>query len=47
MLARPDDGFSTPNDFEATFLGHLNNVYGGPGQAPSGSYQGRYGYIYE
>jgi pilus assembly protein CpaC len=47
MLARPDDGFSTPNDFEATFLGHLNNVYGGPGQAPSGSYQGQYGYIYE
>ena len=47
MLARPDDGFSTPSDFEATFLGHLNNVYGGPGQAPSGSYQGRYGYIYE
>jgi pilus assembly protein CpaC len=46
-LARPDDGFSTPSDFEATFLGHLNNVYGGPGQAPSGSYQGRYGYIYE
>jgi len=47
MLARPDDGFSTPSDFEATFLGHLNTVYGGPGQAPSGSYQGRYGYIYE
>jgi pilus assembly protein CpaC len=47
MLARPDDGFSTPNDFEATFLGRLNNVYGGPGQAPTGSYQGRYGYIYE
>ncbi len=46
-LARPDDGFSTPNDTDATFLGHLNNVYGGSGQAPSGSYQGRYGYIYE
>jgi pilus assembly protein CpaC len=47
MLARPDDGFSTPNDIDATFLGHLNNVYGGSGQAPDGSYQGRYGYIYE
>jgi pilus assembly protein CpaC len=47
MLARPDDGFSTPNDIEATFMGHLNNVYGGSGQAPSGTYEGRYGYIYE
>ena len=46
-LARPDDGFSTPNDYDATFLGRINNVYGGSGQAPTGSYQGNIGYIYK
>ena len=46
-LARPDDGFSTSNDFDATFLGRLNTVYGGPGQTPPGAYQGHFGYIYE
>jgi pilus assembly protein CpaC len=46
-LTRPDDGFSTPNDYNATFLGRLNNVYGETGKAPSGDYQGSYGYIYK
>jgi len=46
-LARPDDGFSTPNDYDATILGRLNNVYGGSGQAPSGNYLGNIGYIYK
>jgi pilus assembly protein CpaC len=46
-LARPDDGLSAPNDANAIFLGHLNSIYGGPGNAPTGNYQGHYGYIYE
>lgn len=46
-LARPDDGFSTPNDYDATILGRLNNIYGGSGQAPSGNYQGNIGFIYK
>lgn len=46
-LARPDDGFTTSSDMNATLLGHLNSVYGGPGNAPTGTYQGHYGYIYE
>jgi pilus assembly protein CpaC len=46
-LSRPDDGFSTSSDKDATFLGRLNTVYGGPGSAPAGTYQGHYGYIYE
>ena len=46
-LARPDDGFSAPNDANAILLGHLNSIYGGPSNAPTGNYQGHYGYIYE
>jgi pilus assembly protein CpaC len=46
-LARPDDGFSAPTDSNAILLGHLNSIYGGPGNAPTGNYQGHYGYIYE
>jgi lipoate-protein ligase B len=46
-LSRPDDGFSTSSDLDASFLGRLNTVYGGPGSAPAGTYQGHYGYLYE
>jgi pilus assembly protein CpaC len=46
-LSRPDDGFSTSSDVDASFLSRLNTVYGGPGSAPAGAYQGHYGYIYE
>ncbi len=46
-LARPDDGFTTSTDSNAMLLGHLNSIYGGPGNAPTGAYQGHYGYIYE
>jgi pilus assembly protein CpaC len=46
-LSRPDDGFTTSTDKNAYLLGHLNSIYGGPGNAPTGSYQGHYGYIYE
>jgi pilus assembly protein CpaC len=46
-LARPDDGFSASTDSNALLLGHLNSIYGGPGNAPTGNYQGHYGYIYE
>jgi pilus assembly protein CpaC len=46
-LARPDDGLSASSDANAILLGHLNSIYGGPGNAPTGNYQGHYGYIYE
>jgi pilus assembly protein CpaC len=47
-LARPDDGFNTPNDASANFLGRLNRMYGVQGKPdPKATYQGRVGYIYE
>jgi pilus assembly protein CpaC len=46
-LARPDAGFSTPDDRSANFLGKLNRVYGQGQAAPKGTYQGGVGYIIE
>ncbi|MEO8667399.1 MAG: type II and III secretion system protein family protein [Bauldia sp.] len=47
-LARPDAGFSTPDDLSSNFLGKLNRVYGAQGKvAPDGTYQGGVGYIIE
>jgi len=47
-LARPDNGFAPPSDPSAAFWGHLNRVYGGKGKAaPTGTYGGNYGFIYE
>ncbi|MBN8997193.1 MAG: type II and III secretion system protein family protein [Rhizobiales bacterium] len=48
QLARPDDGFATSSDRDADLLGRINRVYGGKGQpVPSGSYNGKYGFIYQ
>jgi pilus assembly protein CpaC len=48
QLARPDDGFATSSDRDATLLGRINRVYGGKGQpVPSGSYNGKYGFTYQ
>jgi pilus assembly protein CpaC len=44
-LARPDAGFSTPDDRSGNFLGRLNRVYGQGQAAPNGTYQGDVGYI--
>ena len=47
-LAKPDDGFAPADDATSTFLGRLNRVYGTKGKpAPSGSYNGKYGFIFE
>lgn len=45
-LTRPDKNLTTPDDLQATFMGRLNNIYGG-GEKPTGTYKGHYGYIYE
>ncbi|HTT48118.1 MAG TPA: secretin, partial [Pseudolabrys sp.] len=47
MLARPDDGFSDPNDQSTALLGRLNRIYGGAGKAepPPSEYHGKYGFI--
>jgi pilus assembly protein CpaC len=47
-LALPTDGYTTSSDAQANFLGNINRVYGTRGsRAPSGSYQGNYGFIIE
>ncbi len=43
-LARPDDGFSDPNDPSSVFLGSLNRIYGVAGKT-SANYYGNYGFI--
>jgi pilus assembly protein CpaC len=48
QLARPDAGYSTPDDLSGSFFGKLNRVYGAKGKpAPGGTYQGGVGYIIE
>jgi pilus assembly protein CpaC len=46
QLARPDDGFSDPNDPSSVLLGRLNRIYGGAGKTESPrEYRGKYGFI--
>ncbi len=45
-LARPDDGFSTPDDANAILLGQFNRIYA-PALAPKGRYMGPIGHIVE
>jgi pilus assembly protein CpaC len=46
QLARPDDGFSDPNDQSTALLGRLNRIYGGGKvDAPPSEYRGKYGFI--
>ena len=46
-LARPGDGLVTPTDKRASFLGHINKVYGRGEPLPSGGLKGDYGFIVE
>ena len=46
-LARPDDGFAPATEAKASFLGHLNRIYGKGTPLPVGGYKGSYGYIIE
>jgi len=47
-LAQPDDGFNTPSDSAAIFLGRLNRVYRTQGEpVPPGAYQGGVGFIFD
>ena len=47
-LARPDDGFAPASDRASDLFGNINKVYGIKGKpAPSGTYQGSYGFIYQ
>jgi pilus assembly protein CpaC len=45
LLARPDDGFSDPNDQSTALLGRLNRIYGGTAQPANSEYRGKYGFI--
>jgi pilus assembly protein CpaC len=45
-LARPDEGLAPASDMKATFLGHINRVYGKGRQAPAnGGLKGDHGFI--
>lgn len=46
-LVRPDQNLGLASDAEAVFLGQLNKVYRGSDTPARGTYQGRYGFIYE
>ena len=46
-LARSDDGFAPASEAKASFLGHLNRIYGKGSPLPVGGYKGSYGYIIE
>jgi pilus assembly protein CpaC len=46
-LARPDDGLAAASDLKATFLGHLNRIYGRGRELPPGGLKGEYGFIVE
>jgi len=46
-LARPDDGLAPASDLKATFLGHINRVYGRGRSMPPGDLKGDYGFIVE
>ncbi len=47
QLKRPDDGLAPATDMKATFLGHLNRIYGRGAPMPDGGLKGDYGFIVE
>ena len=47
QLALPTDNLDNASDAQATLIGQLNRVYGREEQAPSGKYQGNFGFIVE
>jgi pilus assembly protein CpaC len=46
-FALPDNGFAPSNTLRELFMGHINRIYGPPGYAPQGHYQGEFGFIVE
>jgi pilus assembly protein CpaC len=46
-LTRPDDGLAAASDLKATFLGHINRIYGRGRELPPGGLKGDYGFIVE
>jgi pilus assembly protein CpaC len=46
-LVRPDDGLAPASDLKASFLGHLNRIYGRGRELPPGGLKGDYGFIVE
>ena len=46
-LVRPDDGLAPASDLKATFLGHINRIYGRGRELPPGGLKGDYGFIVE
>jgi pilus assembly protein CpaC len=47
QLGRPDDGLAAATDMKASFLGHLNRVYGKGAPLPDDGLKGDYGFIVE
>jgi pilus assembly protein CpaC len=46
-LSRPDDNWMPASDSKATFLGHMNRIYGREDEVPTGDYKGDVGFIIE
>jgi pilus assembly protein CpaC len=46
-LARPDGGYAPSNTLRELLMGHINRIYGPPGFAPEGRYDGEFGFIVE
>ena len=46
-FARPDGGYAPSNTLRELLMGHINRIYGPPGFAPEGRYDGEFGFIVE
>ena len=46
-FARPDGGYAPSSTLRELFMGHINRIYGPPGYAPEGRYDGEFGFIVE
>jgi pilus assembly protein CpaC len=46
-FARPDGGYAPSSSLREHFMGQINRIYGPPGFAPQGRYEGDYGFIVE
>ena len=46
-FARPDGGYVPSNTLRELLMGHINRIYGPPGYAPEGRYDGEFGFIVE
>ncbi len=44
-FAQPDGGFAPSSTLRELFMGHINRIYGPPGQTPQGRYEGEVGFI--